>query len=347
MGNRSICIVTGAAGFLGSTLTGMLLSDGFRVRALVHNQKNVANVPAGAEVFVGDVRDPASLEALFAAPSDRSSVPAPSLPSEDDSSFLFFHAAAHLSVAKKDPECYEATVTGTKNVIAACRAHGAKLIYFGSVDALDNPGDGAPIAEPERFDLPHPHSDYERSKADAGNLVLDAAAEGLDACVILPSCLMGPGDRKGGFVTFMLRSYLKFRPRVSFRGGYDFADVRDAARGAICAAGRLVRGEIFILSGESVTVTELFNLINEEKGWKPIRTTLPTGLLYVAAPFINLANRLRGKRKIVTGNSLRLLRLGASFSHEKAAEELGYRPRPFKETLSDTLKDLEPQKEAR
>ena len=346
MGNRSICIVTGAAGFLGSTLTGMLLSDGFRVRALVHNQKNAANVPAGAEIFAGDVLDPASLEALFAGTADGDSSAAP-LSGKNAPSFLFFHAAAHISVAKKDPECYEATVTGTKQVIAACRAHGAKLIYFGSVDALDNPGDGAPIAEPDRFDLPHPHSDYERSKVDAGNLVLDAAAEGLDACVILPSCLIGPGDRKGGFVTFMLKSYLKFRPRVSFRGSYDFADVRDVARGAVYAAGRPVRGKIFILSGESATITELFNLINEEKGWKPIRTTLPTGLLYVAAPFINLANRLRGKRKIMTGNSLRLLRLGATFSHEKAAEELGYRPRPFKETLSDTLKDLESQKEAR
>ena len=341
MGNRSICIVTGAAGFLGSTLSGMLLSDGFRVRALVHNEKNAANVPAGAEIFVGDVLDPASLEALFAAPSDRSSVPAPSLPGENDPSFLFFHAAAHLSVTKKDPECYEATVTGTKNVIAACRAHGAKLIYFGSVDALENPGDGRLIAEPGRFHLEDPGSDYARSKADAGNLVLDAASEGLDACVILPSCLIGPGDRKGGFVTFMLKSFLKFRPRVSFRGGYDFADVRDAARGAMLASERGKCGGIYILSGKYISITKLFNGINELKGRKKISVTLPTGLLYAAAPFVNLANRLQGKRKILTANALKLLRTGAAFSHEKAARELGYTARPFEETLQDTLKDLE------
>lgn len=334
--SETICIVTGAAGFLGSTLTGMLLSEGFRVRALVHNEKNAANVPAGAEVFSGDVLDPASLEKLFSTPEQGTS-------SEDVPRFIFYHAAAHLSVTKKDPECYEGTVAGTRNVIEACKRHNAKLIYIGSVDALENPGDGALIPEPRRFRLKKPGSDYARSKADAGNLVLDAAAEGLDACVILPSCLIGPGDRKGGFVTFMLRSYLRFRPRVSFRGSYDFADVRDAARGTILAAERGKSGEIYILSGETVTITELFNLINEEKGWKKISVTLPTGLLYLAAPFINVTNRLRGRRKILTPNALRILRTGASFSHEKASRELGYTARPFPETLRDTLKDLETQ----
>ena len=329
--SETICIVTGAAGYLGSTLTGMLLSEGFRVHALIHNKDNEANVPAGAEVFSGDVLDPASLEKLFPAPS------------EDAPRFIFYHAAAHLSVTRKDPECYEGTVTGTRNVIEACKRHHAKLIYIGSVDALENPGDGALIPEPQRFRLEKPGSDYARAKADAGNLVLDAAAEGLDACVILPSCLIGPGDRKGGFVTFMLRSYLKFRPRVSFRGSYDFADVRDAALGTIIAAERGKSGEIYILSGETVTIMELFNLINEEKGWKKISVTLPTGLLYLAAPFINGANLIKGRRKILTPNALRILRTGASFSHEKASRELGYTARPFPDTLRDTLKDLEKQ----
>ena len=331
--SKTICIVTGAAGFLGSTLVRMLLEDGFCVRALVHSKKNAENVPAGAEVFFGDVLDPASLEPLFGTSAQNK--PLPEAPF-----FILFHAAAHLSVARKDPECYEATVRGTENVLALCRKHHAKLIYFGSVDALENPKNGSRITEPERFCLKKPGSDYARSKADAGNLVLDAAEEGLDACVLLPSCLIGPGDRKGGFVTFMLKSYLRFRPRVSFKGGYDFSDVRDAARGAILASERGARGGIYILGGESVTITELFNGINAEKGWKPITVTLPTGLLYLVAPFINLANRFRGKRRILTPNSLRILRESAAFSHEKAVRELGYSARPFRETLSDTLKDL-------
>ena len=338
--SETICIVTGAAGFLGSTLVRMLLEDGFCVRALVHSKKNAENVPAGAEVFLGDVLDPASLEPLFGAAAQKE--PLPEDPERQAASrFIFYHAAAHLSVARKDPECYEATVRGTENVLALCQKHQAKLIYFGSVDALENPKDGSRISEPERFCLKKPGSDYARSKADAGNLVLDAAELGLDACVLLPSCLMGPGDRKGGFVTFMLKSYLRFRPRMSFKGGYDFSDVRDAARGAILASERGARGGIYILGSESVTITELFNDINAEKGWKPITVTLPTGLLYLIAPFINLANRFRGKRRILTPNSLRILRESAAFSHEKAVRELGYSARPFRETLSDTLKDLE------
>jgi dihydroflavonol-4-reductase len=47
------------------------------------------------------------------------------------------------------------------------------------------------------------------------------------------------------------------------------------------------------------------------------------------------------QRPIFTSVSLNALRSNRSISHEKATRELGYRPRPFKDTLTDTMKWFE------
>ena len=46
---------------------------------------------------------------------------------------------------------------------------------------------------------------------------------------------------------------------------------------------------------------------------------------------------LRGKTANLTPNAVKTLRWSQKISHEKASRELGYQPRPFEETLKDTL----------
>jgi dihydroflavonol-4-reductase len=55
------------------------------------------------------------------------------------------------------------------------------------------------------------------------------------------------------------------------------------------------------------------------------------------ATFATLYSRLAKKRAIYTSVSMNALKSNHNISHDKAARELGYQPRPFRETLTDTL----------
>jgi uncharacterized protein YbjT (DUF2867 family) len=61
-------LVTGATGNVGHPLVEQLLTAGHRVRALTRNPEK-ANLPAGAEVVVGNLADTASLSAAFSGAS--------------------------------------------------------------------------------------------------------------------------------------------------------------------------------------------------------------------------------------------------------------------------------------
>src|SRR5699024_9363621 len=91
---------------------------------------------------------------------------------------------------------------------------------------------------------------YAKSKAKATALVLDAAKKGLNASVIHPSGIIGPGDIAMGSTTSMLISYCEGKLPVSVKGGYDFVDVRDVADGVIACCEKGERGQCYILSGE-------------------------------------------------------------------------------------------------
>ena len=327
-----IYIVTGASGYLGRSICEYLLDRGAHVRALIHTEQSVPHVSERAEMFFGNILIPQSLDALFAG--------------TEGLAVFFIHAAALVSVQTHDSEAYRVNVEGTKNVLRACREHGVqKLVYVSSVDALNPAAYDGLVTEPARFLLPDAETDYARSKADASNLVLDAAREGLNASLVLPSCILGPGDLKGGFTSLMIRIYLAGIPPVSIAGGYDFVDVRDAASASVAALCSPA-GESYILAGGYGTVTEVFDELAAYTHRRKTMMTLPVGILYPILPVMALYGRIRHRRAPLTRNAIRLLASHIVYDHGKAARELGFSPRPLSETVSDTAAFIKEQKRA-
>ncbi|MDO4573146.1 MAG: NAD-dependent epimerase/dehydratase family protein [Clostridia bacterium] len=323
----SVYIVTGADGFIGREICARLCAAGARVRGLIHGRGPAVPLPAGLERVSGDLLVPETLEALFAG--------------LQQSSAIVIHTAARISVLRRDKNVERTNIEGTRNLLAACRRHGVKrFVYFSSVDALPFRSDGAPIAEPEFFEPARLRTSYGRSKAMASNLVLKAMAEGLDAALLLPSCVIGPGDYRGGFVTSMLRLYLRGLPRLSVRGGYAFADVRDVAAAAVAAAQGSGRG-CYILSGGYGSVTEVFDTMAALLGRRPTRLALPLWTMYPLAPLVSLACRLAGRQPPLTLEALRLLAAHPSYEHARAARDLGFSPRPFRTSVADAVKFIQ------
>lgn len=174
-------LVTGAEGFIGSTLVDALVDQGAHVRALCHYK------PYGSAgwlaryadderltLLAGDVRDPHLVDEAVAGTD------------------TVFHLAALIGIPYSyvAPESYVQTnVVGSHNVVAACRRHGARMVHTSTSEtygsALRVPMDETHPAQPQ--------SPYSASKIAADAMVLSyRAAFGTEVAVCRPFNTYGP-----------------------------------------------------------------------------------------------------------------------------------------------------------
>ena len=321
--------VTGATGFLGKAVVQRLLTKAADIYALVMKDDPLAGtLPNGIHVCVGNVCDPSSLDSFLDGADGQSCV---------------IHCAGIVSVASRPGEqLYKVNVGGTKNIVNACISHSVrKLVYVSSVHALTEKPKGIEIdAETDAFNPDRLVGDYAKSKAMATRIVLDAARASLDASIVLPSGIIGPGDTAGGSITELLLSFLAGKLPIAVKGGYDFVDVRDVAAGIVSCAEKGVRGKCYILSGHYATIRDILETVAGSTGIKKAVSYIPIALAKIVAPFYELDSIRRKKKLFFTPYAVHVLQSNARFSKKASENDLGYTPRSLKETLLDTVKWL-------
>ena len=177
---------------------------------------------------------------------------------------------------------------------------------------------------------------YAKTKAEATQLVLDAANEGLDAVVVHPSGILGPFDSSGNHLVQMVSDYIRGKLPACVTGGYDFVDVRDVARGCLLAAEKGRKGECYILSNRHYELRDILSMLRGITGGRKL-PVLPMWMAKSAVPLIQWQAKRKKQRPLFTRYSLYTLRSNDRFSHDKATAELGYRPRDLRQTLRDTV----------
>ena len=220
-------LVTGAAGFLGGTICRQLIERGDIVRAFVlPGDPAIKYVPREAEIVEGDLTDMESLEKLFTV--------------EEDEETVVLHIASIVTVNSEfSSKVMEVNVDGTKNIIRLCLSHPEcrKLVYCSSTEAIPEAAMGRKIREVGFFEPDEVVGCYSRSKAMASQAVLDAVHEqGLNACIVHPSGIMGPEDYAVGETTGTLIKIIKGEMPAGIAGSFNLCDVRDLAAGTIAAA---------------------------------------------------------------------------------------------------------------
>lgn len=318
-------LITGATGFLGRAVLQLLLAHSCRILALVMDKDPLAyTIPENVTVFCGDLTDKDTLRSFFAAGGDN---------------FCVLHCAGLISIASKPDEAlYAVNVQGTQNIVDLCREFGAsRLIYVSSVHAIPEKPAPETITEPDRFAPDEILGDYGKSKSMATALVLEAAQSGLNASVVLPSGILGPGDLARGNMTRMLLAFCRGRLPLGVKGGYDFVDVRDVAVGVLACAERGKAGECYILSGHYTTIQDMFSLTASQLGRKAPKFCVSATLASCAAPVFEKIAQLRGERPFFTPYSIAVLRSNGHFSNAKAVGALGFHARPLKETLKSMI----------
>ena len=301
-------IITGATGFLGRAVAEELVRRGAQVYALVlDNDPYKALLPKEVKAVTGGVCTESTLASLF---------------EDADSRTCVIHCAGIVSVASRPgATIYQVNVGGTRNIIRQCTAHGVgRLIYISSVHAIPEKPKGCIITEDCEFSPGLVDGDYAKSKATATELVFDAAERWLNASIVFPSGIIGPGDLQGGSFTSMAKSFLAGKLPLAVRGGYDFVDVRDVANGILACSESGEPGKGYILSGHYVTIRRMLQIIGAaaKRRYRPI--CLPLGLARLAAPYYERRSLKDRKPLFFTPYSISVLASNGCFSHAAASK---------------------------
>jgi UDP-glucose 4-epimerase len=258
----SLYLVTGGAGFIGSHLVRALLADGHRVRVLddlsTGYRHNLAEVEAGIELIVGDIRDLSTVRRCMQGVE------------------AVFHLAACASVPRSvaDPQrAHEVNATGTLTLLLAARDAGIRrFIYSASSSAY-----GDTPALPKHEDLaPQPLSPYAASKLAGEHYCrCFAVCYGMQTVSLRYFNVFGPRQDPASpyaaaipaFVSRMLRGQ---RPIIYGDGeqSRDFCHVDNVVHANLLAlAASELRGEVVnIACGQRISLNEIIRLLNRLLG---------------------------------------------------------------------------------
>jgi dihydroflavonol-4-reductase len=250
-----------------------------------------------------------------------------------------YHLAAVISLLNNEwPLVEKINIQGTRNVIEACkRCKVKRLVHFSSIHAIQQEPFNSPVDESRPLIDGGKYPPYDRSKAAGQRIVREAIANGLDAVIVSPTGVFGPYDYQPSFFGTALLMMANGKMPALIDSGFDWVDARDVAYGAILAADKAPTGSEYLLSGHWVAMPGIAAAMKEISDAAITGFICPMPVARFGAPFATAYSRVFKQKPIYSSVSLHALNSNRNISHEKATRELGYKSRPFKATLADTL----------
>ncbi|MFB6854007.1 SDR family NAD(P)-dependent oxidoreductase [Streptomyces sp. NPDC056121] len=251
--NRTV-LVTGAEGFIGSTLVDMLVERGARVRAMVHYKpyaekghlaRYLSDPHSPVEMIAGDVRDAGR---VMDAVSGCDTV---------------FHLAALIGIpySYDSPGAYVQTnVVGTENITEACRRHSVRRLLHTSTSEVYGTALTAPISETHPL---QPQSPYSASKIGADMMALSHwHAFELPVTVVRPFNTYGPRQSARAVIPTILSQLHAGATEIrlgSLTPTRDFTYVTDTAAGflALADCDRALGEAVNLGTGREISVGDL------------------------------------------------------------------------------------------
>jgi UDP-glucose 4-epimerase len=239
-------VVTGGAGFIGSTLVDALVMRGDEVHVVDDlSSGRREQVHAGATIHVADIREP--LDGVFG----------------DAEPEVVFHLAAQIDVRASvaDPVADAHTnVLGTLRVLEAARAHGAQVVFASTGGAIYGECDGPASETAARLPL----SPYGTSKLAAEEyLATWNRLYGTRHVALRLGNVYGPRQDphgEAGVVAIFLSRIRDGQPATIYGDGgqtRDYVFAGDVARAFVGAVG--AEGGVFnVGTGEETSVVELW-----------------------------------------------------------------------------------------
>ncbi len=320
-------LVSGGEGALGKTVISMLLQRGEKVRILMSELSDTRiyrNNP-NIEICYGISTDKDSMREFFEL--------------EDPRSAVLFHTDEYVSLSDStNLTMRRVNVIGAENIVDMClKRKVGKLVYLSSAYAL-NPevsGDNITI----HFDRNKVEGEYAKSKAEAAAYVMEKVAlNRLNAVMVLPTFIIGPGYSQDYEINKVLNSYLNNGTIPPKGGGRAFVDVRDVANAMLTLADKGEPGAGYIVSGDYKTSGEFFQDVNDIQGIeKPMKTASKLVMSKSLAKLVDFYYKITHKENPREAYTLFSENPDARFE-DNSKGILPETTISFKESLNDTIK---------
>ena len=172
-----------------------------------------------------------------------------------------YHCAAWVSFNPKHKEnMMQTNIEGTTNIVNLCLAHRIhKLCHISSVASLGCPKDGSSTNENTYWLNSPENSYYSLSKYYSEMEVWRGIEEGLNAVIVCPAIILGPGKREKGSSMIFKQVWKGLFFYTSGTNG--FVDVRDVVNVMIQLMKGKIKSERFILCSESIPFKKTFDHI--------------------------------------------------------------------------------------
>lgn len=311
-------LVTGATGRIGRRLVAELIGQGHQVAVLTRSVDAARRLwpDQATEARVGDLIDPTSLVSVCA-----------------DIDTLF-HLASH-SPGPDEPDLYEVpahwsvTAEGTANLMARVADSGIRrIVYLSSIKAMGDAA-GAQGRPADESVTAVPDSLYGRAKLTAEASVLAVGCGGDRHATVLRLPMVYGLDL--GNLARMVRAIAarRFPPWPRIANHRVAIHVDDAIAAAILVAAHpSAAGQVYLVTdGRDYSTRWIYEQTCLALGRPVPRWAIPAPVLWAAAAFGDLAERLTRRRMPLTLEGLAKLTGDAWFSSVKLERDLGFRPR--------------------
>lgn len=315
-------LVTGANGFIGNHLVRALLGKGYQVRAMVRPTSELRSLEGlNAELVHGDILEQTSLEAAM------------------EGCTWVFHVAGVYSYSQKDAsQLVEEAREGMRHVIQAASKMGVKRLVVTSSSVVFGTS-----SQKQVLDELHPGSlEGEPAYVLAKKAQADMAVElgknaGLDIVTVHPTVVLGGLDFALTESNHHIVSYLQDPFKTSWIGGCNIVSIQDVVQGHLLAAASGRPGEQYILAGENLEWQAVHRLISELCGMPGPYLKVYHTAAYLASAMQEALSLLTKARPMSTRQQAKMVGNYYWYSHQKAADELGYAPAPARQTLVEAI----------
>ena len=321
-------LITGGTGFVGSHTVAAVAAAGHRVKLFVRDPDRIGPAlkphglsPSDCEHTVGDVNDTAAISrALHGCEA-------------------VIHAGSAYTYALpfwRSSALMKTNVNGTANVLRA--AHQKRMdpiVYVSSSWAIVQ---SKPTVVNEETPPGNPPDAYPRSKMRAERIARRMQAEGAPVVITYPGGVWGPHDPHWGETAQLVEQILKGKlPFAPPNGTSPFSDVREVARLHAAVLKPNLGPRRYLVPSHSPRFADVLRYVIDATGRDLTIITLPDRVvLWPLLPMywlqalspVRLPFSYAGPWYVTRSNV---------FDESRAQKEFGIEPRPFEDSVRDTV----------
>lgn len=317
-------LVTGGAGLVGTELITQLLTQGKQVRA-IYNKTPLAEFESdNFQQMQCNILDVLGLEEVMNGVEE------------------LYHCAAIVTFnPKRRNKMFKINIEGTANVVnAALDAGVRKMVHVSSVAALGRIRETELINETMNWSEETSNSRYGQSKFLAEMEVWRGIGEGLNAVIVNPTIIIGPGNWNNGSSAIFKNVYNEFPWYSEGSGG--FVDVRDVAKAMIQLMESGITAERFILSADNRTYRDIFDLIAKGFNKKPPHKKVTPFLAKIVWRWEAIKSRVTGNDPLLTKETAATAQAKVNFDNSKLKKFLpDFSYRTIEESIAYTCTRLQ------